>query len=169
MIKTPFPAPAPCHPVHHVGGGKGIPISSGCPLKRCAGFPPIPAPLAGDHEASPGTLRSGAVSVPLEGAMINNGDAIGRLRALLHLRRAHEDRPAVSAWMVSCSVCGGIMSGTRRVRASRQNLPRLQGARELMPAVCPALRPCLREPSCGCLPRCGKVLKASPLGKLSSG
>ena len=59
--------------------------------------------------------------------MINNGDAIGRLRALLHLRRAHEDRPAVSAWMVSCSVCGGIMSGTRRVRASRQNLPRLQG------------------------------------------
>ena len=169
MIKTPFPAPAPCHPVHHVGGGKGIPISSGCPLKRCAGFPPIPAPLAGDHEASPGTLRSGAVSVPLEGAMINNGDAIGRLKALLHLRGAHKGssrRERVDGELLRLR---GIMSGTRRARASRQNLPRLQGARELMPAVCPALRPCLREPSCGCLPRCGKVLKASPLGKLSSG
>lgn len=37
------------------------------------------------------------------------------------------------------------MTDTRRVRASRQNLPRLQGARELMPAVCPACsRPHLR-------------------------
>ena len=101
--------------------------------------------------------------------MINNGDAIGRLKALLHLRGAHTGssrRERVDGELLRLR---GIMSGTRRARASRQNLPRLQGARELMPAVCPALRPCLREPSCGCLPRCGKVLKASPLGKLSSG
>lgn len=80
------------------------------------------------------------------------------------------DRLAVSAWPVIYSACGGSMTDIRRARASRQNLPRLQGARELMPAVCPACsRPRLREPSCGCLPRCGKVLKTPPLGKLPSG
>ena len=79
MIKTPFPAPAPCHPVHHVGGGKGIPISSGCPLKRCAGFPPIPAPLAGDHEASLERCDPARYLFRLKGLMISNGDVIGRL------------------------------------------------------------------------------------------
>ena len=106
----------------------------------------------------------------LKGLMINNGDAIGRLKALLHLRGAHEGsshRERVAGDLLRLR---GIMTDIRRARVSRQNLPRLQGARELMPAVCPACsRPRLREPSCGCLPRCGKVLKASPLGKLSSG
>ena len=106
----------------------------------------------------------------LKGLMINNGYAIGRLKALLHLRGAHEGsshRERVAGDLLRLR---GIMTDIRRARVSRQNLPRLQGARELMPAVCPACsRPRLREPSCGCLPRCGKVLKASPLGKLSSG
>lgn len=91
MIKTPFPAPDLCHPVRHIGGGKeGIPISSGCPLKRCAGFPPIPAPLAGDHEASPERCDPARYLFRLRGIMINNGDAIGRLKALLCLRGSHD-------------------------------------------------------------------------------
>ena len=134
------------------------------------GQPPEPAPLAGDHEASPERCDPARYLFRLKGLMINNGYAIGRLKALLHLRGAHEGsshRERVAGDLLRLR---GIMTDTRRARVSRQNLPRLQGARELMPAVCPACsRPRLREPSCGCLPRCGKVLKASPLGKLSSG
>ena len=106
----------------------------------------------------------------LRGLMINNGDAIGRLKALLHLRGAHDRSSSRERVAGDLFRLRGNMTDIRRARVSRQNLPRLQGARELMPAVCPACsRPRLREPSCGCLPRCGKVLKTPPLGKLPSG
>lgn len=78
--------------------------------------------------------------------MINNGDAIGRLKALLHLRGAHKGSSRRERVAGDLFRLRGNMTDTRRVRVSRRNLPRLQGARELMPAVCPALRPRLREP-----------------------
>ena len=62
----------------------------------------------------------------LKGLMINNGDAIGRLKALLHLRGAHKGssrRERVDGDLLRLR---GIMTDTRRVRARRQNLPRLQ-------------------------------------------
>ena len=104
--KDAFSSPRPlssCSPYW----GKGIPISSGCPLKRCAGFPPIPAPLAGDHEASPERCDPARYLFRLRGLMINNGDVIGRLKALLHLRGDHEGSSRVSAWPVIYSACGG--------------------------------------------------------------
>ena len=72
--------------------------------------------------------------------MINNGDAIGRLKALLHLRGAHDRSSSRERVAGDLFRLRGNMTDIRRARVSRQNLPRLQGARELMPAECSAFK-----------------------------